>query len=394
MTGSYLDTNDSMGEQDSLDAVSMDPNGGQPPVGDSVGAVDPPDVDAATKANVEQWVKRIHAAKKHYEKRFKRMKSCQMIANEGRDKEWGEENYTVPILKRHINVSVAALYARNPTAAAKRKKKVQFQLWDGNYASLQQAMMAAQPKQDPATGAVMPGDPNAMLLLQEVQSVHQQNVMMDRVAKTMEILFEHFTNEPGVFFKQQLKAAVRRTKVCSVSWVELSFQRVMQPNPDVTSQLVDATQQLAHLAVLTQDYADGSIDDNTAKMDELRHLIADLQAQPQMIVREGPVFGFPKADQIIIDPQCIHLKTLTGADWVAREYPPMSRDTVKKNYGVDIGTNFKSFQSDKRLPNDTEQNMAVVWKVWNRETQESFVVCDGYPDFIKPPAAPDVKLSR
>lgn len=391
-----------MSENDSLDATSQAPeSGGQAPA--AVGVEAPrPEPDEATKANVKAWVERIQKAKTHYEKRFKRMKSCQMIANEGREKDWVEENYTVPVLKRHINVSVAALYARNPTPAAKRKKKVQFTLWDGNYASLQQAMAAAQPPVDPQTGQPMidpatgqprMGDPNAMALLQEVQAAHQENTMMDRVAKTMEILFSHYTNEPGVFFKQQLKACVRRTKVCSVSWIELGFQRIMEPNPDVTAQLLDATSQLGQLKVLAGDLADGTIDDTSAKMDELRRLIADLETRKDMVVRAGPTFGFPKAGHMIVDPECTHLKTLTGANWVAREFPPMTTDRVKRDFGIDLGKNFKSFTAEKPSA-DKDQNLAVIWKVWNKETQQVFYVCDGHDDYIKPPAAPDVKLTR
>lgn len=391
-------------EQDSLDAISTDPGRGSATPAPATDNAPKPEPDEATKANVKRWIDRIHAAKKHFKKRFDRMKACQMIANEGRDKDWAEENYTVPVLKRHINVSVAALYARNPTPAAKRKKKVQFVLWDGNYASLQQAMQAAQPPVDPTTGQPMvdpttgqpaQGDPNAIALLQEVQQVHQNNVMMDRVAKTMEILFSHYTNEPGVFFKQQLKAAVRRTKVCSVSWVELGFQRLMQPNPDVTAELLDVTKQLAQLSVLANDLADGEIDESSARMDELRWLMADLESRKDMIVREGPTFGFAKANQMIVDPECTHLKTLTGANWVAREFPPMTKDRVQRDFGVDIGTNFKAFVPDtKSSSTDKDQNLAIIWKVWNKETQEVFYLCDGYNDYIKPPAAPDVKLTR
>lgn len=398
----YLDTNDTMNEQDSLDAISTAPGG--PPAANDPGSVAPaPDADPATKAAVEQWVKRIQGAKKHYDKRFKRMKSCQMIANEGRDKDWSDENYTVPVLKRHINVAVAALYARNPTPSAKRKKKVQFTLWDGNFASLQQAMQAAQPPRDPQTGAPlvdpqtgMPaqGDPNAQALLMEVQTVHQNNVMMDRLGKTMEILAEHYMDDQDAGFKQQLKAAVRRTKVCSVAWVKLGFQRTMDDNPDVLAQMTDVTSQLRHLAVLTQDYAEGVFDENTSKMDELRSLMATLESQQQMIVREGPVFAFPRANRVIVDTKCTHLKTLLGAEWVAEEFPPMSREEVKELFRVDIGTNFKSYQSDKKTAEDQEQNLAVVYEVWNKKTQQNFVICEGYCDYIRPPAAPDVKLTR
>lgn len=388
------------------DPISLDnittADEGRPAATSSAADVPPPDVTEAEKAAVEEWTKKIKAAKKFHKPVFDRMKECQQIAKEGRAKEWPEDSYTVPVLKRHTNVAVAALYARNPTAVAKRKKKVQFQLWDGNFATLQQAMQTAMPRapqppspQNPAGDPGSQGDPNAMALLAEVSQVHQQNVQMDRAAKTLEILFNYYMNEQDAGYKQQLKAAVRRTKVCAVSWISLGFQRVMQPNPDVTAKIADATSQITRLKTLTADLGEGEFDDTSAKMDELQRLMADLQSQPELIVREGPVLGFPKSNQIIVDPECVHLKTLAGAGWAAQELPPMSRDAIEETFGIDIGSNFQAYTADKKEnePKGSEQ-LAIVWLVQNKKNQETFAICDGYPAYLKPPAAPDVKISR
>jgi hypothetical protein len=390
----YLDTNAPMSDAEALDATSPDMRGTAPAPNAPGSAVEKPEPDPATKANVEKWTKRITSAKKHYKKTFDRMKSCQRIATEGRDKDWPEDSYTVPVLGRHINVTVAALYARNPTPSAKRRKKVQFKLWDGNYTSLQQAAMAAQPKVDQASGAVMPGDPNAAALLMEVQQVHQQNQMLDRLGQTMEVLCDYFLEEPDTGFKQQLKAAVRRTKVCSVAWVKLGFQRLTETNYDAQARLIDTTAQLAQLDALLAENASGDIDADSAKADELRRLIEQLQAAQETVLREGPVFSFPKATRVIVDPACIHLKTLVGAEWVAEEFPPMSREDILRDFKVDIGANFTSFKADGTKQEDQEQNLALLWEVWDKKTQQSFVVCDGYCDYIRPPAAPNVKLTR
>src|SRR6478609_6786701 len=116
-----------------LDATSPGAAGSPHPTPQGDSATPEVQIDEAEKAAVKEWTKKIQNAKVHFEKPFKRMAECQTIANEGRHKDWPETNYTVPVLKRHINVSVSALYARNPTATAKRRKKVQYKLWDGNY---------------------------------------------------------------------------------------------------------------------------------------------------------------------------------------------------------------------------------------------------------------------
>jgi hypothetical protein len=387
------------------EALAPVDTGAHAPTATGVSA-EPTEATPAEKAAVAEWVKRIKSAKEFHKKTFDRMRTCQKIATDGRDDKWSEDNYTVPVLKRHINVSVAALYARNPTATAKRKKKVQYRLWDGTMASLQQAAAAIQPKMDPATGQPLvdpttgqpvPPDPNAVALLQEIMQVHQQNVQMDRAAKTLEILFEYYMNEQDAGYKQQLKAAVRRTKVCSVSWVKLGFQRVLEPNPDITSKIADATSQIATLSTLTNDFADGKFEDTSAKMDELRRLVEDLKSQPELIVREGPVLGFPKANQVIIDTACVHLKTLAGAQWAAQEFPPMSRDAIKETFNVDVGSDFTAYTADKKQKTpsgEKDEKLAIVWEVQNKKTLETFTICEGYPAYLKPPAAPDVKISR
>jgi hypothetical protein len=369
-------------------------------------AAEKPDVDPARIARVKREIETIKKAKSYWKKDFDRMKKCMKIAKEGREDDWPESNYTVPIVNRHINVSVAGLYARNPTAVAKRRKKVMFKLWDGNFASLQQAMQGAQgnpgtpPGIDPATGQPTMGvqptlpDPNAVALLQEVQQVHQQNTMMDRAGKTLEILFQYFMNEQDANYKEQLKAAVRRTKVCGVAWLKLGYQRAFQPNPDVTARIEDVTSQIATIKRLQEEQQEGELQPDTAQTDQLASMLAQLQSEPEIVVREGPTLGFPKATEVIVDTACRQLKTLVGAGWLAHEFPPMTPDEIEEFYGVDIKSSFQAYTEASKREGVESVAKACVWEVWNKKTQEVYTVCDGYPDFLRAPAAPDVKIER
>src|SRR3546814_9624602 len=99
--------------------------------------------DAARAADVSRWVSRIRAAKAYepYKKAWSRMRDSMEIAKLGGSKEWSvnEDNYTVPIAMRHINKTVADLYAKNPTAQAKRRTRLDATLWDGKPESYLQA---------------------------------------------------------------------------------------------------------------------------------------------------------------------------------------------------------------------------------------------------------------
>jgi hypothetical protein len=372
------------------------------------------EVDPARRALVTQWVADIKAARTHHDPAFKRMRECTKLAANGVvDKATAEAldgSYVVPIVNRMVNQAVATLYAKNPKAVAKRKQKLLYQLWDGDpntlIAAMQavtaQAQQAAQmghnggpPMVDDTGQPVPPPITPEAALLAEVQAVKQQIVMYDRMAKTMQLLFAYYLQEQDSGYKEQFKAMVRRTKVCGVSYVDLDFQRELVENPDIAAKIQDATSQIttieAMIAKMQSEDADPS--NERAAAEELRLLIETLQGELDVVVREGPVLGFPRAWEIIPDKECRHLKTFAGARWVAREFD-MSPDRVCQVYKVEIGEQFMPYTADGKTPTDKKKGTCRLWRVQDKRNQQVFTVLDGYPDFIKEPAAPDVKIER
>jgi hypothetical protein len=364
------------------------------------------------KALVEKWCKRIKESRDHkkIKNAFERMRKCMKIAAQGTDKdEWiSNDNYVAPIVNRYINVAVASLYARNPKASARRKQKLLFQLWDGDQATLQQAMMAAQPQplanpdgtpmMDPVSGGPMVGqpDPNAMALLQEVQQARQQMLMYDRLGKTMEILYGYYLEEQDAGYKEQFKALVRRTKVCGVAYVELGYQRLTETSYANEGGIADAREKIARLEELQQKQSEDELEAGDPEIDELNNLINDLGQQATIILREGPTLAFPKSTSIIPDRNCTHLKTFSGADWVAKECE-YTEDEVEREYKVKLDGKFTKY-TETSIPTPSEDGKenctCRVWEVQDKKNQQTFVVCDGYPDFLKAPAEPDVKIER
>ncbi len=377
---------------------------------DSVIRRDAPAPDAARSALVTEWQKKIEAGKKHFEDDFKRMRDNMQLAHAGADKDWiASNNYVVPLITRHINQAVAGLYAKNPTVVAKRKPRMDYTIWDGRQDSLQAAMEsianAAQPAVDPATGMpipVAPPDPEALMLIQEVSQVQQKNIMLNRVCKTMQILLRHYLGEQSPNFKLQLKQLVRRTKICGVGYVFLGFQRLMEKSPDVVTQIEDISAQIAKIESLAADAADGLMEQDSARLEELRSMLVDLENQSEVIVREGPVFDFPRSTEIIIDPKCKHLSTLVGAEWFAREFHKTPEE-IQEDYKVDIRGKFRTYRkdsgknwtaSDSKDKESFKDSCACVWEVWCKTTGQTFTLVDGYPDFVREPAAPQLRLER
>jgi hypothetical protein len=395
------------------ETVEGDQNPSSPPPAES----DDNNVDPKVTAFIKQWTSRIKAAKKHYEKAFEQMDECMQLAKDGASKKWAtnKDNYIVPILNRLTNQSVAQLYARDPTAYSKRKKRRMFKVWDGTQASLseaqgmlkatiqqnaqaaQQAIAAGQPAPPPQ----LP-DPNAMAIIQDAETVKTYNLMMDGLADTLTILQQHFFTESVAMYKQQFKALVRRAKICGVGYVKLCFQRQLEKQPDITAKISDATEQLMMLERLQAEAKEPDFDKDGADAEQLKTLLADLQSQEYLVVNEGPVYAFPKSKAIIIDPACKQLKTLVGASWTAEEFDK-TPDEIQEDYGIDIKGQYTEYKSDTEANwdrwSDESGKMervapAKVWRVMNRKTGQEFTICEGYKDYLKPPAPPVVKIPR
>jgi hypothetical protein len=358
-----------------------------------------PKVDDARKKYIAQWCAQIQAAKKHHEAAFKRMRKDMKLARLGADGEWIDNgNYVSNIIQRHINQQVAMLYARNPKAQAKRRPRLEYQMWDGDPTSLQVAMQTAMPQIDPMTGMMIPGDPMAAMLIQEVQEVRQRQLMYTKIGKTLEILFNYYLQEQVPDFKSSAKQLVRRGKVCGVAYVELNFQRMLERRPEVAAQIADFTDRLAAIEKLQADLQDGESDPQSADAEKLRTAVEALHQEAQIIVREGLLFDFPRSTEVIPDPCTRQINGWVGTGWLAIEMH-MSRDKVKKTYGVDLGSEFKGYvdrdgKAPAEMAGDEGDTKACVWRVKDKETGTEFTICDGYCDYLRAPAVPDVKVEQ
>lgn len=345
-------------------------------------------IDPSRRALVDEWINKVKASKRDLEKCFKRMEKCQALAVYGSDKEWAEaDNYVVPVVKRHIDQTVAALYARNPKATATRKKRIMYTLWDGKKESAEAAFALAQY-----------GDPNATAMLQEIQSVREQNAMLDKMGRTLECLWDYYINEQVYGYKQQLKAMVRRTKVNGVGYIKLNFQRILEKRAEITARIQDVTDQISAAETLTRQMAtEEGIPDDSARMEELRLLLRDLQAQEEIIVREGPVYDFLRSNEVIFDTQCRHLKSWAGARWIAHEFE-LTPEEILEIYQVDVSKSFTAYMptTDRNSSgrNGQKARKAKVWEIQDKRNGQFLTVCDGHPDFLREPSPPDVQIER
>lgn len=368
------------------------------------------DIPEPRRKEVEQLQKEVRADKYYFEKVYKRMREDMEYVRLGADKKWVDgDNYTVPIINRFINQAVAALYAKNPRAVAKRKPKLLYQNWDGTQDSAKAALELVSMGNDP-TGA-------AQQVLDDVKNSKQYNQLMERMGRTLEILFEYFTGEDFPDFKKRMKANVRRAKTVGVGYVEVSFHRAMEPDPDVVQRIGDMQNKIALIKSRQADIKDGELAEDDAKAQELEEMLKTLEEEKMRIVSEGLVFDFPRSTDIIPDRQCTQLSGFIGCDRVSREYS-LDVEEIKSLFKVDVSQSYKIYvnnsgkntsavadttgndqegdrgdnaDSDSKTKYDKKdpKGKACVWRIMNKKTRMECWVCDGYPDYLREPKAPD-----
>lgn len=389
------------------------------PVAEDVGAKGNRKPDEPERRLVAKITKRVREDRKHHSEAFKRMRRDGKLARRGAPDDWPKDDYVANLIGRHMAQKTAALYAKNPKAIARRREKLDFAVWDESEQSLLMALqavqMATQPQVDPMTGVMLPPDPmlqmnpavmQAQALLQDYEQGMMMRQQIEKIGKTLEILFAYYTAEQTPLdFKTSMKHLVRRACTMGVGYLKIGFQREMEADPQVQERLADFQTRLQHIQQLSEESQDGDVDDREVKERELKHAIESLQSQEYVLIREGLVFDFPDSTRVIPDKMCRALAGFVGARWLSVEYL-YTPEEVKRIFGVDLGKNYTAYADDGTYRTDDEPeldfsngtaedearkgNLVCVWEHYDKVAGVVYLVCDGYPAFLRPPSAPDI----
>ena len=356
------------------------------------------------EALVSLLIDRVKSAKEYHSKAFKQMKVDMDAVYKGyTGNNWDDEKYVANILQRHVAQRTSALYAKNPKPVATRRKRMDYEVWDGQEESMAKALATV-------TKLKMQGgepDQQAQAIIDDRAKVKVERSRMDKVALCLEMLFEYFMDEQHPTFKSQMKALVRRVITTSVGFVKVGYQREMDRLPDISSKMSDVQAQVDHLRRIAGDAEKGDIEQDDAEMEELMLSLEALQKEPLTIIQEGLVFDFPECDSIIVDPLCRLLRGFVGASWVAHEMY-LSPEEIKEIYDVDVQDNYLSYdmkgnqtgvkagQSNYNHFGSSTDNvrdgLALVWEIYDKNAGLLYIVCDGHNDFLSEPEAPPIKL--
>jgi hypothetical protein len=386
------------------------------------------DSKQAEKAQVTKLIAEVKADKKFHKNAFERMRRDMRIATWGKDKNWKDGKYTANITGRHIRTKTNALYAKNPKAVARRHDTLDFVVWDESEQSLMIAMqtlqmaaqMAATAPQvvDEMTGQVVsepqlpPGFEQAQAIVEDYQQGMERRTQMKRFGRTLEVLFARALREQKPLdFKTAMKKVVRRACTTSVGYVEIGFHRETGMSPQNSAKAADFSARLAHLRVLMERAQEGEIEPLDAEMAELEASLAAIQAEPEVVLNQGLTFDFHQSTRVIPDRHCKSLVGFVGAERVSVEYP-LTKMKVQEIYGVDLGKQYTAYtmsgeKGDGSAARDSDgqgelfepaqkstgDDYVCVWKIFDQPSGLEYHVCDGYDQYLKPPASPDVFVS-
>lgn len=348
----------------------------------------------ARKRLCESFQTSIRASKKFFDKDFQRMIEDMQICRLGAPKKWSTaDRYRVNVTRRMVRQKISALYAKNPRAVARRRNRLEFKYWDGTATQLEEIMMAAQT-----------GDPIAGEYLRDIMEGQSRKTVIERIGRTQEYMLQYYMNEQTPSFKKQMKRVVASGVQCAVGYIRLGFQREMDLRPEDKAKIADHAARLRHIETLKSQLEDpeSQEDPATAKeAEELRLAIESLQANEQILIREGLTFDYLPPTSVIVDRACTNLISWDDAGWIAEEIY-LTPDDIKEYFNIDLGDSYKAYSSSgknfKTNPNreiiDKRDDIACVWVMYHKPTGMMYTMADGFEDFLEDPRPPEVELER
>lgn len=367
--------------------------------------IEPSPVAAPTKRNdesvqdpraaaVSKWLDRIKSAEVKWESKFEEMrKNMEFVAGwqwDGQTK-LDDDRYKSNLTLRVVNQKVASLYARNPETVVERRKRLDYQLWDGDIMSLQAAIMEMQ--QAMAMG--MLPSMESMALVQDYEAGRQREKYVERVCKTLEYVYQYQIDRHRPEFKEQMKQLVRRVIICKVGYVKVRLCSGAYDSEKIST--IETPSDVKARALRAQNILDelkkGDLDENSAEVEEAKNLLLSVGATN--LTDEQPVgeyleFDFPSSTSIIPSEECRAIKEFISAKFVAHKYD-VDAELVQAVFGVDVSagctaddgansTEYKEADDSK-----SKKSKVTLYEVFDIQTKTRFFVAKGYRDYILEP---------
>ena len=371
------------------------------------------ELDQARNA-VKLWCRRVNASKLKFDKDFKRMKKNMEFVYglqwDGQT-DLNDDRYVAHIALRLIQQKVATLYAKNPTAVATRRPRLDYQIWDEEMESLTDAVMQSQVMVQ--SGLPLPMEVAA--LFADYQHGKQQQKLVDKFCKTFEIVYGYQIDASKPEFKEQVKQAVRRAVITGVAYARPIFCRDgdTYQQPFATDTKSGVEDRVDRVKAIVRRIDEEDLAEDSPEYQNLRSLMASLGASQTLhnetSLPERLEFDFPGPTSIIPDPRCRNLVDFVAARWIAQEYIlPVA--VVNEIFEVKVETgsgdgmanvvnlDSKQVESNNRGEDNnlsdpfTEKNV-ILLEIFDYTNKTRFFIVDGWKDYVQPPEPVTPNLS-
>lgn len=344
----------------------------------------------ARKAYIKSQCEAVRKWRTKWQPDFKRMKDNMAFVSglqwEGQ-KKIHEDKYVANFCNQLISQKVSRLYARNPQFSAEKRKRKEFQLWDGNPEAIVNALMQVQ--QAVMSGGIPPME--SMALMQDYEQGMQHRKHCKDVGETLEILYQYQTDSQEPEFKTQMKQLVHRTAVCGVGYVRLSFCRSNDKALSQSPTRLDIGDRATQMKAILDKLEKGDLDDHSSKMEQMKILLESIENSvvdgEQGELQERLVFDFLPSTSVIPDDKTRCLVGFIGSDKVAQEYIlPLSfvndyyelRGDDRINTGGEVVQYGEKGETPVAGAEGEKDPKVCIWDVFDRTTKSHFIICDGW----------------
>ena len=373
------------------------------------------DVPPSEESTVKLWTHRIRDSKEYFLDDFKHMREDMEFAANlqwvGEKLKTEEDRYKANFITHHVNQKVSGLYARDPQATAKRRKRLDYAIWDGEVSTLQNAHLAIAGAA--MSGMITPQAIQAHELLQDYEQGKAWEKLCERVGKTLVILYGYQCDTQSPSFKFQMKQLVRRIITTGVGYVRLNFVR----NFDhvLSSSLTDDSLafRIKRASSILADIDADKVDESDPKIEQLKLLFNSVMSSVKQgdttNIEERIEFDFPSSTSIIVDKKCKTLKGFIGAEWLAQQYimPLDSANSYFELTGekkVCVGGTFIEYADDGvgmtrpttgDQPKDVQKSpLGCFWEVFDLTTKSHFFIADGWKWYVQEPMPLEPTINR
>ncbi len=206
--------------------------------------------------------------------------------------------------------------------------------------------------------------------------------------RTLQIVLNKYLEK--AFLKKRAKGAVRSTQTAGLAWAKVSYQRDLEQDQKIMGRIQDLQDNVERIRYLSKTSDGESQQDAEAKKAELEQQIKALQANVDVVVREGLVIDLLLAEDVTIDPAVKNFDDYRNSEWISHRVwygKEKYEQTFKK---CPEGSAARYIQGEKN-ENATDDDLRTQYRVeefWHRVSNTVYTFTEGAKEWSREPYQP------